>query len=119
MHIYKTWPDTLEGIPTALTIAIKAHLAEAFDHDLQAVQQFWQQYPSTLIVIHSDSGIKNLNEETQTLINLALEYSEYQEALTDLHMINLAIVDDEGSGVYLVYPNNFDFSAIKEKSNGR
>lgn len=113
MQILQKWPDTLEGVSAALTITLQSHLAEPFDNDTQAAQKFWQQYPSTLIVIHSDSDIQNVDEENQTLINFALECAEYTDSLTDEYRINLAILNDEGIGVYLVYPQGFDFKVIR------
>lgn len=116
MQIFQIWPDTIEGIPKSLESQLKSHLIEPFENDEHVAQEYWQQCLSTLIILDAEDSISAMNEESKKLIKFARDYLEYQDALTDEYQINLSIVDDEGAGLYLVYPNGFDFSELQKES---
>lgn len=116
MQIFQVWPNTIEEIPKLLEIQLKSHLTEPFENDERVAQEYWQQCSSTLIILDAEDSISTMSEENKKLIKFACDYLEYQDALTDEYQINLSIVDDEGAGLYLVYPNGFDFSVLQKES---
>jgi hypothetical protein len=108
MQIIKQWPqnDSLKLSETEKK-ALVHHLIEPFG-DEQTAHEFWNEYPSTIIILDEADvldTLQKIDKETQFLIDSALNTPEYSEPLAADYTINLAITNDDGTGVYLVLSN--------------
>jgi hypothetical protein len=113
MLIIKSWPDEIAAIPKSLATAIKNHLVLPFDGSEFDAKGFWQICPCTLIIVTHYSSLLTLYEDEQALFEFGLSYAEYQECVIEGYQIMMAVLSDDGAGIYLVYPNNFDFKHLK------
>ena len=113
MLIIKSWPDEITAIPKSLATAIKSHLVLPFDGSEFDAKGFWQICPCTLIIVTPYSSLLTFDEDEQELIAFGLNYAEYQESVIEGYQIMMAVISDDGAGIYLVYPNDFDFKHLK------
>lgn len=106
MQLLNYWPEnnTL-ALPKLVSKAFINHLIEPFE-DEHSAKDFWHEYPSTIIIIEPNdpkSLLTLTGESIKNLIDFGLEYPEYSDSLSEGYQVNLAVVNDEGNGVYIVF----------------
>jgi len=89
--------------------ALLKHINEPFNNKKDALS-FWQNTSTLVIAIEPlDDYLPFLhcfNKRLILLIHEALEGPEYEQALDEKYKVNLSVFNDDGSGLYLVYPIN-------------
>jgi hypothetical protein len=74
---------------------------------------FWQEYPSTIVVLNSkddvESCLKQLSDVTRLFVETAHFSPEFIEDLPDNYQLSLTITSDSGNGLYLVKPTDMTF----------
>ncbi len=108
MYITNQWPD-FQSLPISVDVqnALRNHLAEPFA-DESLAKAFWLECPCTLIIIEASDTketLEQLDTETLNQFYFATQYPEYIEALCSDFTVKLSIINDEGSGFYLVINN--------------
>jgi len=98
MQTINHWPDiTKLALPEIVAQDLYRQLLEPFS-DESAAKEFWEEAPSTIIILYPSDSIKDKN------IEFALSYPEYTTNLKMNYHLILAIANDSGSGIYLVIP---------------
>ena len=83
---------------------IRTHLIAPFESEQEAIA-FWQEAPSSIIILDSTDSIDSLQQsDNWNAIEFALTYPEYDVALSNGYQMLVAITNDSGSGIYLVIP---------------
>ena len=105
MQYINHWPDIDElALQETVTQDLHRHLLEPFDSEASA-KAFWKEAPSTVIILDPTDSITSLKEsEAWPQIEFALTYPEYTLPLKMDYQLLVAIVNDSGSGIYLVIP---------------
>lgn len=89
--------------------ALLEHINAPFINEKEA-RLFWKSTSTLLITIEPlDDYLPLLhcfNNRLILLIDEALEGPEYEQALDEKYKVNLSVFNDDGSGLYLVYPIN-------------
>lgn len=122
------WPDMAElSLPEAVSRDLFEQLLEPFDseasakkfweetpstviilepfHSETSAQEFWQETASSLIILDSIDSIEDIEQVlTWNQIGFTLTYPEYTVPLSNGYVLLVAIVNDSGSGIYLVVP---------------
>ena len=105
MQVITSWDDLKTiSMPKNVSQALVNHLIESFNNEAGA-KAFWSAYPTVLFFFEQSDSLESLSslEKSQHLqAQFALDYPEYREELIEGYVIQLAILNDEGSGVYLV-----------------
>jgi len=74
---------------------------------------FWQEYPSTIVVLNSKDDVelclKQLSDATRLFVETAHFNPEFIEDLPDSYQLSLAITCDSGNGLYLIKPAAMGF----------
>jgi hypothetical protein len=98
-------PDMAElTLPESVAQDFCRQLLEPFDSDASAMQ-FWREAPSTVIILDPSDSIEDLHRDSAwNSIEFALTYPEYTVPLAMGYLLSVAIVNDSGSGIYLVIP---------------
>lgn len=105
MQYINHWPDEAE-ISLTKTVAqdLYGQLLEPFDSDRDA-KEFWKETTSTLIILNPSDSISHLQgSDTWPQIEFALTYPEYTVPLSMDYQLSVTIVNDSGSGIFLVIP---------------
>ena len=105
MQYINHWPDMSElALPEAVAQDLQQQLLEPFD-SVASAKAFWKESSSTLIILdHTDSITALKESDAWNQIEFALTYPEYTITLTMDYQLMVAIVNDSGSGIYLVIP---------------
>ena len=105
MQVIYHWPDIHElKLPNSVAKEVWRQLLEPFETE-EAAKEFWQEAPSTFIVLDSGDSLSQLeNSGAWQAIEFAITYPEYTEVLSLGYRLTMAIFTDSGSGVYLVIP---------------
>ena len=105
MQYINHWPDMAELVlPETVAQDLLGRLLEPFDSEASA-KEFWKEAPSTIIILDPTETITQLKEsEAWNQLEFALTYPEYTLPLNMGYQLMLAIVNDSGSGIYLVIP---------------
>ncbi len=122
------WPDMAElSLPEAVSRDLFEQLLEPFDSEASAKQfweetrctviilepfqsdtssrEFWQEASSSIIILDSIDSIEGKDQLlTWNQIGFTLTYPEYTVPLSNGYVLLVAIVNDSGSGIYLVVP---------------
>lgn len=105
MQVITSWDDLKTiSMPKNVSQALVNHLIEPFNDEAGA-KAFWSACPTVLFFFEQSDSLESLSslEKSQHLqAQFALDYPEYREELIEGYVIQLAILNDEGSGVYLV-----------------
>ena len=117
MQTITHWPDlTKLALPEPVAQNLYQQLLEPFDTEL-AAKEFWEEASSTIIILNHFDSIKHLEQgAVWKQIDFALTYPEYTVPLKMDYQLMVAIVNDSGSGVYLVIPPELS-TLISEKQN--
>ena len=105
MQYINHWPDMTElSLPETVSQDLQHRLLEPFDSEASA-KQFWEEAPSTIIILdHTDSITALKESEAWNQIEFALTYPEYTVPLSMGYVLSVAIANDSGSGIYLSVP---------------
>lgn len=106
MQYINHWPDMATlTIPEEVSQDLHQRLQEPFDSEQEA-KEFWQEAPSTVIILDTADAINQLQEsDTWNQIEFALTYQEYSLPLPlGYQLLLVAIANDSGGGIYLVVP---------------
>ncbi|WP_444998440.1 hypothetical protein [Aliikangiella sp. IMCC44359] len=119
MQMINHWPEKHElALPEKAKVALLNHLIEPFG-DETAAKEFWSEYSSTIFIISKSDNLgtfNNFDDVVQQQIGFALANPEYCEPLTDLYTISLSIINDEGSGIYLVINKGSEISRLNRSN---
>lgn len=99
------WPAITElTLPELVAQDLYRHLLLPFDTESIA-REFWEEAPSTVIILNDTDTIEQLKHSALwEQIAFALTYPEYTEPLAMHYQVMLTIMNDSGSGLYLVIP---------------
>ena len=105
MQYINHWPDLAElSLPEPVAQDLYGQLLEPFDSKGEA-KEFWEETFSTVIILNPHDSITALKEsDTWDQIELALTYIEYTVPLSMGYQLSVTIVNDSGSGIFLVVP---------------
>ncbi len=118
MQLITNWSELSSlPIPHQVKQALLKSLIEPFNDETKA-EYFWQTYGNSLVLFSSDDTAESfvlsydnssdvrhekLPEELRNKINFSLTYPEFTEQLAQGYKLSLTIMNDEGSGCYLLY----------------
>lgn len=113
MKLIKQFKD-LDNLNISTTIKkqLKEELLKPFNGDENQASNFWTEIGTNLILIEksdTENSLVKESQQIQELIQFVLEYPEYVLLLTDKkgdYLLVLSILNDEGSGCYLLMPKN-------------
>ena len=105
MQYINHWPDMAKlALPEAVSQDLQRQLLEPFNSEQEA-KEFWKEAPSTVIILDPHDSITELKlGDAWKEIEFALTYPEYTVRLKIDYQLLVAIVNDSGSGIYLVVP---------------
>ncbi len=99
------WPeDTLLAAYPALHVSVMERIIEPFSSQEEA-QAFWDATGCCLIIIEmadSVSEFQAMPQHTQNQVIFGLRYPEQEFAISEDWRLLLAILNDEGAGIYLL-----------------
>ncbi len=99
------WPeDTLLAAYPALHVSVMERIIEPFSSQEEA-QAFWDATGCCLIIIEmadSVSEFQAMPQHTQNQVMFGLRYPEQEFAISEDWRLLLAILNDEGAGIYLL-----------------
>ena len=103
MQYITHWPDITElALSETLAQDLQHRLLEPFDSESSA-KEFWEETSSTIIILDPSDSITSLKgSEAWSQIEFTLTYPEYTVPLSMDYRLLVAIVNDSGSGIYLV-----------------
>lgn len=105
MQYINHWPDLAEiTLPETVSQDLHQQLLEPFDSEVEA-KEFWDETFSTVIILDPTDTITALKEsDIWNELEFALMYTEYTVPLSMGHQLLVAIVNDSGTGIFLVVP---------------
>ncbi|WP_447825440.1 hypothetical protein [Aeromonas salmonicida] len=99
------WPEeTLLAAYPALHVSVMERIIEPFSSQEEA-QAFWDATGCCLIIIEmadSVSEFQAMPQHTQNQVIFGLRYPEQEFAISEDWRLLLAILNDEGAGIYLL-----------------
>ncbi len=105
MHFTTVWPGGINlGLPSDAHQAMMSLLIEPFDNE-EAAKQYWANNSGTLIILQPEddqSALDSLMTSARQQIQFSLTYPEFTEPVSPDYQLSLAIVSDDGTGVYLL-----------------
>jgi len=103
MQYINHWPDTTKLVlPKTVAQDLYRQLTEPFGNESLA-KAFWEEVPSVIIILNPLDSIQQLKRgEMWQQIEFTLTYPEYITKLKMDYQLVLAIVNDSGSGIYLI-----------------
>ena len=105
MQYINHWPEmTKITLPEAVSQDLYRQLLEPFDSEASA-KDFWDETSSTLIILDPNDTISELQQDSLwNQIEFALTYPEYTVPLPKGYQLSVTIVNDSGSGIFLIIP---------------
>ena len=97
-------------VPISIQAQLHEHLTQPFNNSTADAQEFWNEYPTQLVLIESndtDASIQLQNTEIHRLIHDAFTTPEYVISITSgdiSYLLALLITGDYGAGFYLLVP---------------
>lgn len=113
MKLINRWPSYEDlQLPLPIYQALIHKLTEPFDSCIQSAQSFWSTYGCFLIVPESRAQIDKLfsRENAHYAVHRGLENPDLIEPLPEGYQLRLVVTGDEGSGLYLLLPPDFDLA---------
>ena len=99
------WPDeTLHAAYPALHVSVMEQIIEPFS-SVEEARAFWDATGCCLIIIEmtdSMSEFQTMPQHTQNQVMFGLRYPEQEFAISEDWRLLLAILNDEGAGIYLL-----------------
>ena len=105
MQYITHWPELAElDLPKTLAHDLHRRLLESFDSEGEA-KEFWNETTTTLTILDPTDSITALKEsDIWNELEFPLMYTEYTVQLKMGYQLLVAIVNDSGSGIFLVIP---------------
>lgn len=101
------------ALPLSTAIKVVEKLVEPFGN-LDDAATYWSEYHSPIFIITEQdkvvSAIASLDGFMQHFIELADTNPEFVELLPKGYQLSLTIINDEGSGAYLIKPVGLNLS---------
>jgi hypothetical protein len=101
------------ALSKATTISILELLIQPFG-TTQVTQDFWHNYPCILVCLTEKdvpkTALGSLDDNLLHLIELADNSPEFVELLPKGYQLSLAIISDEGNGIYLIKPRDMNIT---------
>ena len=114
------WPeDTLLAAYPALHASVMERIIEPFSSQEEA-QAFWDATGCCLIIIEmadSVSEFQAMPQHTQNQVIFGLRYPEQEFAISEDWRLLLAILNDEGAGIYLLIHSDAPLNTTLEAMN--
>ena len=123
MKLINRWPSPEDlQLPLPIHQALIEKLTEPFEGCTQSAQDFWKNYGCFLILPESRSQMdrlfKTTRDATTTDAKSGTEYAVHRglnnpdliEPLPQGYQLRLVITGDEGGGLYLLLPPDFDLN---------
>ena len=106
MQYINHWPDMAELVlPEPVAQDLYGQLLEPFDSAGKA-KDFWDETFSTIIILNSRDSITALKEsDVWNELEFALTYPEYTVPLSMGYQLSVTIVNDSGTGIFMVIPH--------------
>ena len=116
MKLINRWPSHEDlQLPRSLHQALIEKLTEPFEGCTQSAQDFWKNYGCFLIVPESRNQLERLFHKdphnqgaTEYAVHRGLDNPDLIEPLPQGYQLRLVITGDEGGGLYLLLPPDFD-----------
>jgi hypothetical protein len=92
------------GLTPDIEQALMHNLTEPFDFDIEATQEIWNEINTTLYYIEpsdSDESLSKENEAAQSMLCFVKNYPEFVDAISESHLLALAIFNSDGGGCYV------------------
>lgn len=110
MQILHFMPDIDDlALSKASAISVIELLIQPFG-TIQATQDFWHHYPCILVYLTEkdvpQTALASLDDTLLHLIELADNSPEFVELLPKDYQLSVAIISDEGNGIYLIKPRS-------------
>ena len=105
MQYINHWPDITElALPEEVSQDLYKQLLEPFDSRGEA-KEFWKETFCSLIILENSDNIIDLKgSDVWNEIDFALTYTEYTVPLSMDYQLLVTIVNDSGTGIFLVIP---------------
>ncbi|BBT06067.1 hypothetical protein WP7S18E06_15660 [Aeromonas hydrophila] len=114
------WPEeTLLAAYPALHVSVMERIIEPFSSQEEA-QAFWDATGCCLIIIEmadSVSEFQAMPQHTQNQVIFGLRYPEQEFAISEDWRLLLAILNDEGAGIYLLIHSDAPLNTTLEAMN--
>jgi len=109
MKTFNQWPlaKTLQ-LDQATTDRLIQLLMEPFRTEQEAIEH-WRRYPTQLQILTDRDGMELLDtlpESQLEQLRFGWQYPEFCEAVGEDYQLRLAILNDEGAGLYLLTHRN-------------
>lgn len=99
------WPEeSLLAAYPALHVSVMAQIIEPFS-SVEEARAFWDATGCSLVIIEmtdSMSEFQAMPQHTQNQVMFGLRYPEQEFAISEDWRLLLAILNDEGAGIYLL-----------------
>ena len=92
------------GLTPDIEQALMHNLTEPFDFDIEATQATWNEINTRLYYIEpsdSDESLSKEDEAEQSMLRFVKNYPEFVDAISDSHLLALAIFTSDGGGCYV------------------
>lgn len=114
MQILHFMPDIDDlALSKASAISVIELLIQPFG-SIQVTQEFWHNYPCILVCLTEkdlpQAAFGSLDDSLLHLIELADNSPEFVEPLPKGYQLSLAIISNEGSGIYLIKPRDMNIT---------
>lgn len=113
MQCFNYWPELSKmALPELVAQDFYQHLLMPFSSKATA-KEFWDDAPSSIIILNDFDCLDHLRGcVIWSQIEFVLSYPEYSEPLKLDYQVLLAIVNDSGSGIYLVVPPDISITDL-------
>lgn len=105
MKTYMEWPeDTLLADYPALHASVMEQIIEPFS-SVEEARAFWDTTGCSLVIIEMTDSVNEfqaMSQHTQNQVMFGLRYPEQEFAISEDWRLLLAILNDEGAGIYLL-----------------
>ena len=105
MKLIKNIHDIAQlGLAPDIEQALIHNLTEPFDFDIEVTQATWNEINTTLYYIEpsdSDESLSKEDEAEQSMLRFVKNYPEFVDAISDSHLLALAIFTSDGGGCYV------------------
>ncbi|MEC6797027.1 hypothetical protein VXS03_08190 [Photobacterium sp. S4TG1] len=108
------------GLAPDIEQALMHNLTEPFDFDIEATQATWDEINTTLYYIEpsdSDESLSKEDEAEQSMLRFVKNYPEFVDAISNSHLLALAIITSDGGGCYVFAPLSSQTHIVTELKN--
>ncbi|MFB0592852.1 hypothetical protein ACETWN_03570 [Aeromonas hydrophila] len=114
------WPeDTLLAAYPALHVSVMEQIIEPFS-SVEEARAFWVETGCSLVIIEQGDSVSEfqvLPQHTQNQVMFGLRYPEQELSISEDWRLLLAILNDEGAGIYLLIHSDAPLNTTLEAMN--